>query len=49
MLTAAADEFRLQRLAASVAEFGIVGKLSLAIRALHQECPPTELQSMTAA
>jgi hypothetical protein len=48
MLTLGTNKFGLQCPATSHAEFSIIGKFTLAMRALHQENPPTELQSMTA-
>jgi hypothetical protein len=48
MLTLGTNKFRLQRPATSHAEFGIIGKFSLALRAFHQAHPPIESQCMTA-
>lgn len=43
MLTAAANQFRLQGFTASVAEFSIIGKFGLAVRAFHDKHLSPEL------
>jgi hypothetical protein len=47
ILTLGTNKFGLQCPATNHAEISIIGKFSLAIRALHQENPPTRLKSMT--
>lgn len=48
LTTLRANTLGLQQLPTDTAEFRIIRKFNLTFRALHQHCPPTKLQSMTA-